>query len=53
MTPRTAFHLPRAAGYMAAAGVFAAVTGAAFAAWAAHGPDIFMAMIQSGLSWCF
>lgn len=30
----------------------AAATGAAFAAWAANGDEIFMSMIDAGLSWC-
>ncbi|WP_170314676.1 hypothetical protein [Aquibium carbonis] len=31
----------------------AAATGVAFAAWGAHGPAMFMALAESGLSWCF
>lgn len=31
----------------------AGLTGLAFAGWVEHGADIFMAMAQSGLSWCF
>jgi hypothetical protein len=31
----------------------AAATGAAFAAWADNGAGIFMAMVESGLAWCF
>ncbi|MFI0843428.1 hypothetical protein [Mesorhizobium sp. IMUNJ 23232] len=45
--------MPSVAKYTLAVSLTAAVTGATFAAWAAHGPDMFMAMIQSGLSWCF
>ncbi len=33
--------------------VTAAATGAAFAGWANHGPEMFLAMAASGLSWCF
>jgi hypothetical protein len=38
-----------------AAGValLAAVTGLAFASWLDNGAAIFMAMVESGLSWCF
>ena len=45
--------MPTVAKYTAIAALLAIGTGAAFAGWAAHGPDIFMSMIQSGLSWCF
>jgi hypothetical protein len=31
----------------------AAATGMAFAAWGAHGAAMFMALAESGLSWCF
>jgi hypothetical protein len=31
----------------------AAATGMAFAAWGQHGPAMFMALAESGLSWCF
>ena len=31
----------------------AAATGMAFAAWGEHGPAMFMALAESGLSWCF
>jgi len=37
----------------ASAGVLAAVTGAAFAAWIEHGANMFLAMAENGLSWCF
>ncbi len=33
--------------------VLAAATGLAFAAWLDKGAGIFMAMIESGLAWCF
>ncbi len=33
--------------------LFAAASGAAFAAWVETGPGIFMALIESGLAWCF
>lgn len=29
------------------------IFGAAVALWQTHGSDIFVAMIQTGLSWCF
>jgi hypothetical protein len=31
----------------------AGLTGLAFALWVDHGPLIFSALAQSGLSWCF
>lgn len=31
----------------------AAATGVAFAAWLDKGAGIFIAMVESGLSWCF
>jgi hypothetical protein len=31
----------------------AAVTGLALAGWMRHGADMFLAMAQAGLSWCF
>ena len=31
----------------------AAVTGLAFASWIDKGAGIFMAMVESGLAWCF
>lgn len=40
-----------AAALGAAGGAF--VTGAAFAGWATHGTAMFMAMAETGLSWCF
>ena len=33
--------------------VLAAVTGLAFASWIDNGAGIFMAMVESGLAWCF
>ena len=32
---------------------FAAVSGAAFAAWIDNGADIVLSMASSGLAWCF
>jgi hypothetical protein len=29
------------------------LTGAAFAGWTTHGASIFMALAETGLSWCF
>jgi hypothetical protein len=37
----------------ATAALLSAATGAAFAAWAHHGAEIFLAMAASGLAWCF
>lgn len=37
----------------ATAALLSAATGAAFAAWAEHGAEIFLAMAASGLAWCF
>ncbi|MGE3371069.1 MAG: hypothetical protein AB7I79_20125 [Rhizobiaceae bacterium] len=34
-------------------GVLAAASGLAFAGWVEHGAGIFLAMAESGLSWCF
>lgn len=31
----------------------AAIAGVGFAMWMENGPGIFMALAQSGLSWCF
>jgi hypothetical protein len=31
----------------------AALTGIAFASWLDHGAGIFIATVESGLSWCF
>lgn len=31
----------------------AAATGLAFAGWMEHAPGIFMALVESGLAWCF
>lgn len=39
--------------YAAAACVAAGVTGLALAGWMRHGADMFLAMAQTGLSWCF
>ena len=33
--------------------LLAAATGLAFASWIGHGAGIFMAMVETGLSWCF
>ena len=35
------------------AALFAAATGLAFAAWLDHGAGIFMALVETGLAWCF
>jgi hypothetical protein len=53
MTTPTKFRVPSAVIYAAAGTLLAAATGAAFAAWTANASDIFVTMIQSGLSWCF
>jgi len=36
-----------------AAALLAAATGLAFAGWLEHAPGIFMAMVESGMAWCF
>jgi hypothetical protein len=33
--------------------LIAAATGVAFASWIDNGAGIFMAMVESGLAWCF
>jgi hypothetical protein len=53
MTLPGSLSIRSAARWTAAALLLAGATGAAFAAWEAKGPDMFVAMIQSGLSWCF
>lgn len=35
------------------AALFAAATGAAFAAWIDNGDDMLMSMFETGLAWCF
>jgi len=52
MTPSTGL-LPTAIKYLAGLTLLAAAGGIAFAAWAENGSDIFVTMIQSGMSWCF
>jgi hypothetical protein len=37
----------------AAAIALAALTGLAFAGWLERGPEMFMAMAEAGLAWCF
>jgi hypothetical protein len=37
----------------AAALSLSALTGVAFASWLDEGPEMFMALAQSGLAWCF
>lgn len=37
----------------AAAALFAAATGLAFAGWIGNGARIFLSLAESGLSWCF
>ncbi|MGN6768918.1 MAG: hypothetical protein ACTHJQ_03590 [Rhizobiaceae bacterium] len=56
MKTRLALPLPRLAGMLvafAAFAAFAALSGLAFAMWMQHGTKIFLAMAESGLSWCF
>jgi isocitrate dehydrogenase len=36
-----------------AAVLLAATMGLAFAGWLEHAPGIFMALVESGLAWCF
>lgn len=52
MAPRTR-HLMRPTMIALAALILAAATGAAFASWLEQTPGIFMAMVESGLAWCF
>jgi hypothetical protein len=53
MKNRMALFPPRLAGMLLAFAAFAAVSGFAFAMWMRHGTKIFLAMAESGLSWCF
>lgn len=41
------------AGIALGVALLAAATGLAFASWMDKGAGIFMAMIESGLAWCF
>jgi hypothetical protein len=43
----------RYAAIVASALAFAAFAGFAFAGWVEHAPGIFMALVESGLAWCF
>lgn len=45
--------LARPAALALAAIALSAATGLAFAGWVEHAPGIFMAMVESGLAWCF
>ena len=53
MKNHSALPTPRIAGMLIAFAAFAAVSGLAFAMWMQHGAKIFLAMAESGLSWCF
>jgi len=53
MKNRLALPLPRLAGTLLAFAAFVALSGLAFAMWLRHGTQIFFAMAESGLSWCF
>jgi len=53
MRNRLALSHPRFVGMLLALTAFAAVTGLAFAMWLRHGTQIFFAMAESGLTWCF
>lgn len=44
---------PRIVGMLVALAAFAAVSGLTFAMWMQHGAKIFLALAESGLSWCF
>ena len=44
---------PTAAKLALGVAALAAATGLAFAAWIDNGAGIFMAMVESGLAWCF
>lgn len=50
MRPPPAQFSPRFVVALLAAGL---ASGLALASWVAYGPGIFMALVQSGLSWCF
>jgi hypothetical protein len=43
----------RPAALALAAIALAAAMGLAFAGWLEHAPAIFMALVESGLAWCF
>jgi hypothetical protein len=45
--------IARPAAIAVSALVFAAFAGYAFAGWVDHAPGIFMALVESGLAWCF
>ena len=53
MKPTSPFNLPTTAKLLITAIALSAATGAAFASWIGQGDGIFMAMVDSGLSWCF
>ncbi|MGN6764803.1 MAG: hypothetical protein ACTHJY_06515 [Rhizobiaceae bacterium] len=53
MKTRLALPLPRLAGMLVAFAACEALSGLAFAMWMQHGTKIFLAMAESGLSWCF
>jgi hypothetical protein len=40
-------------GFGLAGALTAASTGVAFAAWLNQGPELLVALVQSGLAWCF
>jgi hypothetical protein len=33
--------------------LLAALSGLAFAGWSEHAPNIFMALVEQGMAWCF
>ncbi|TWG64774.1 MULTISPECIES: hypothetical protein [unclassified Aminobacter] len=45
--------LARPAALAVLAVALSAFAGVAFAGWMEHAPAIFMALVDSGLSWCF
>ena len=53
MKPLTSLPVATVAKAFAATALLAAATGAAFASWVDNGAGIFLAMVESGLSWCF
>lgn len=45
--------VPTVAKFAAVVAVLGVATGLAFASWIDNGAGIFMAMVESGLAWCF
>lgn len=45
--------LARTASIIAGALALSAVAGLAFAGWVEQAPDMFLTLVEQGLSWCF